>query len=817
MSQITDTRLRCAALAAFASCATVMPGTAAPVHGDAAVRHEIVQAAERGQSIEPAKTPDGVATLKVAWKNTAGGAGSFKRMPVKPLPLDWSVPVVCRLYLPAGSGLRAFNLRIEDASGETFQYYRTIPGDATGWIAITNIVDVANPPGSWGGNGDRCMDLPLSVCGAGFDFDKTAAGGFFLFAPVEHAAPGGAARWKQVDLAGEPAAVTLLAAGKRGQSHATTTLPDGRRARRIDWRKTGETKFDLMFGGGMTFERFGAASLRVKAYLPEPGMLRALNLRLQDADGEALQYVQTIPSDARGWYDVVFPINATLRAPTSWGGSAPNKMIDFPARLSSLAGVFARPETPGWMALDTVQIELLPGPLEPVFEIGTPIGVLCPGAESRLGWRIVNTSSGPVSGVLQYDVSDVHGTTVASNTLPVKVAAGAEVFVPLPAPAKRGIYSVGMVYREEGISAPPSRSLRSFSYMAPAGPTPGKGEGFIFGVCSHSQWHPPEVQELQALAASLCGVKMLREDMLWERMEPRQGAWNFRFFDSVVKIFDRHGIEVAPIYCYRPEWAVARDWKPIRPESPRGKRPDFGHWANFIRTAASRYGDRIRYVEVWNEPDLLGYANFTAEEYIEMLKIAYAETKKAAPDVTVLTGGFTMMPPFLNIVDPQHMEKTLTQGRGYYDVQAFHVHGIFERYREQVDRLMEFRKELGVTAPWWANETAITSTGFGEYVQARTPRPDTRPPCWRGGHRTLACRRTRRSRRGASVTDPAEPSAWRSCGQMQDRGRCRPTRCRGARSRTHHPRAGRGSRADPQRHSRHPAASSTYPAGRNSS
>ena len=118
MSQITDTRLRCAALAAFASCATVMPGTAAPEHGDAAVRHEIVQAAERGQSIEPAKTPDGVATLKVAWKNTAGGAGSFKRMPVKPLPLDWSVPVVCRLYLPAGSGLRAFNLRIEDRHHE---------------------------------------------------------------------------------------------------------------------------------------------------------------------------------------------------------------------------------------------------------------------------------------------------------------------------------------------------------------------------------------------------------------------------------------------------------------------------------------------------------------------------------------------------------------------------------------------------------------------------------------------------------------------------------------------------------------------------
>ena len=253
------------------------------------------------------------------------------------------------------------------------------------------------------------------------------------------------------------------------------------------------------------------------------------------------------------------------------------------------------------------------------------LGVLCPG---RAGW-----GGGSSHHRWSRRCSTMFQFTVRRSRQHAACEGGGwrEVFVLLPR-LRRGIYSVAWCIVRR--ASAPSRSLRSFSYMVPAG-TPGRASS----GSAPSQWHPPEVQELQALAASLCGVKMLREDMLWERMEPRQGAWNFRFFDSEVKKFDRHGIEVAPIYCYRPEWAVARDWKPIRPESPRGKRPDFGHWANFIRTAASRYGDRIRYVEVWNEPDLLGYANFTAEEYIEMLKIAYAETKKAAPDVTVLTGG----------------------------------------------------------------------------------------------------------------------------------------------------------------------------------
>lgn len=704
---------------AFVACATAWAATSG-LSGVAAP-YEITEAANRQQSITQAKTPDGVDALKIAWGTHGIGAGSFKRIPPAALPLCWNIQIVCNLYLPASSGLKSFNLRVEDASGETFQFFHFVPRGRTGWIAITNLVDVANPPrnDSWGGNGDHIMDLPLAISGAGFEFHRSPAGGSCYFASVDYVPREDPAAKTQIDLADGKLPVALLLAEARKQTHALSTLPDGKRALRIDWTG-GEAKYDLMFSGGIPLDRFGAALFRAKVYLPERGMLKTMTLRLQDRDGETLQYEQAIPQNAAGWYDVVFPVNGGMRASSSWGGSDTNGRIDFPVDLGALAGVFTQPDAKGWMAIEAVELDALPNPLDPQFETGNPIGVLRPGEEGKLGWRLVNSKTAPVSATLQYHVEDIHGATAASNTVPVSVEPGSDVFVQLPVPAKRGIYYASMRYQEEGIGSPSRKTRRSFAYMKPVGPTPGRGRGFIFGVCSHSQWKPVEEQKRQALAAAWCGVKLLREDTLWERMEPSPEKWNFRFFDSVVETFGKHGIEVAPIYCYRPDWAVAKDWKPLKPESPRGKRPDYGHWANFVREVATRYRDNVRYVEVWNEPDLLGYANFTAEEYIEMMKIAYRETKRAAPGITVLTGGFTMMPPFLNINDPKHMEKTLVQGKGHYDVQAFHVHGTFEGYRDNVDRLLEFRKGLGIQSPWWANETAITSMGVGEYVQAVT-------------------------------------------------------------------------------------------------
>ena len=256
--------------------------------------------------------------------------------------------------------------------------------------------------------------------------------------------------------------------------------------------------------------------------------------------------------------------------------------------------------------------------------------------------------------------------------------------------------------------------------MRPSGPTEGRAEGFVFGVCAHPQRATPREQELEAMAAAWMGAKAVRTDIDWHRMQPRADRWTFESFDRVVEVFGRNHIELQPIYAYTPEWAAAADWVPYQPEKRGRPRPDYGHWRTFVRTFAERYRDRVHYVEIWNEPDLVGFANFSADEYVEMLKIAYAEIKEAASGINVFTGGYTCMPSAGGMVNPVHMTTTLTEGRGSYDILAFHGHGSLRHYQPQIEELVELRRRLGVQAPWYANETARPSTHVGEKVQAGT-------------------------------------------------------------------------------------------------
>ena len=53
--------------------------------------------------------------------------------------------------------------------------------------------------------------------------------------------------------------------------------------------------------------------------------------------------------------------------------------------------------------------------------------------------------------------------------------------------------------------------------------------------------------------------------------------------------------------------------------------PDLDAWREYVRTVADRYRGRIRYWEVWNEPDLGGFNQMSLEEYVQLQKATYEE------------------------------------------------------------------------------------------------------------------------------------------------------------------------------------------------
>ena len=144
--------------------------------------------------------------------------------------------------------------------------------------------------------------------------------------------------------------------------------------------------------------------------------------------------------------------------------------------------------------------------------------------------------------------------------------------------------------------------------------------------------------------------------------------------------------------------------------------PDLRAWREWNRTLATHYKGRVRYYEIWNEPDL-GFFQGTAPEYLELLKAASEEIKAVDPTAIVMTGGFAGMD--LRDHKADVLELTLDKGQPFFDRVAYHRHGPFARLQREVDgSLLPLMKKYGVTQPLYFNETAMGLSYDLEYGQA---------------------------------------------------------------------------------------------------
>ena len=498
-------------------------------------------------------------------------------------------------------------------------------------------------------------------------------------------------------------------AEEKAQSCTYIGPAEGKRVLRIDWDASRGRHFECGIGRTIPLPEFTRAEITIGAYLPPGTPLETLCLRLRDADGETWQFTGSPGKPDGGRREIIYSIDRAAPKADCWGGSG-NRKLDFPVTLAGFAGNFRKRTGSSWCAVESVSIRVLgsDAPLTVRLETGNPVHVFPAGNAQAPELRIVNTRSRTISGELEYRLTSTAGTPEHRHRAAWRIEPGQEFRLELPRPEAFGVYYLDTSLTEE--DGPIRKKRLSYAHMPPAGPTPGMARGFLFGICSHPKRGTYAEQEKEALAAALCGAKIVREDINWEQLQRTPQRINWAPFDDVVSIFGRQNIEIQAIYCYSPKWANAVDWKPLRLNTSTRGNPADEHWRKFIRSFAGRYRGRIRYVEVWNEPDLAGFANFSVDAYLDMLKSAYAETKTAAPEMTVLTAGFAGA--------GEHMRQTLKRGKGSFDVIAYHGHGPFPGYRSQVEKVLAMRNEAGSDAPWYANETGISSLHIGELEQA---------------------------------------------------------------------------------------------------
>ncbi len=164
------------------------------------------------------------------------------------------------------------------------------------------------------------------------------------------------------------------------------------------------------------------------------------------------------------------------------------------------------------------------------------------------------------------------------------------------------------------------------------------GANFFLG----REVEPWKIDRTLQMAAD-AGIGWVKQQFPWEEIEPlRKGEYldpqtkedSWTKWDRIVEACEEHGLEIIARLDRPPNWA--RQDNTLQ-QAPPDNLEDYG---DFVYAFVSRYKGRIRYIQIWNEPNIYpewGNQPVDPQEYVALLRVAYRRAKEADPNVYVLS------------------------------------------------------------------------------------------------------------------------------------------------------------------------------------
>jgi hypothetical protein len=365
----------------------------------------------------------------------------------------------------------------------------------------------------------------------------------------------------------------------------------------------------------------------------------------------------------------------------------------------------------------------LAGAAEPALRLdpGWVVPIAAPGA-TPAALVVANPGDQALAGRLTGTVTEWDGTVVALDQ-DCQVPARGEARIAVPLGAGR----LGIRWIQAAL--PGVQPLRAAFVFAPPAGNPRDPTGFHWAVCSHPDRVPPPEREREMQTASAVGFTMMRAGVEWHALERKPGAWTWEKCDDLVERAGRHGIELQMILgggnpnyadaAAQAAFAAAQARKdPLAWEEWHHAAQDDTAWRRYVVALVARYRGKVRWYELWNEPDLQWRSGIG--EYIRMLRSAGEELRAADPDAILMSGGFaTVLSHPHRHRHPDFQERVLREASDLFQVHAHHEHGLFPGFQQAVDgELARMRKGMKEQRPLFFNETAMHSTFGTEHVQA---------------------------------------------------------------------------------------------------
>ncbi len=153
-------------------------------------------------------------------------------------------------------------------------------------------------------------------------------------------------------------------------------------------------------------------------------------------------------------------------------------------------------------------------------------------------------------------------------------------------------------------------------------------------------------RSVQMVAAA--GFHWVRQEFPWEdieihgkgdfedrRHEPYRSAWEK--YDNIVALVEQYGMEIVPRLSNPPAWSRALT-DTVGPYAPPD---DLDDWGDFVAAVVARYRGRIRYYQLWNEPNIYpewGEQPVDPVGYTRLLCEGYRRAKEVDPTVVIISG-----------------------------------------------------------------------------------------------------------------------------------------------------------------------------------
>ena len=392
-----------------------------------------------------------------------------------------------------------------------------------------------------------------------------------------------------------------------------------------------------------------------------------------------------------------------------WRGTLP-VIVDF--GLAALPGETAAPVSVS--ALNIAPLPHTSAYSQPLPRPGVPLTGGANGQEQLYGYlwtpdqkpaitvQVANLKNAENPVVLHTLITDWQDRRIAARDYPVRLRAGEtlDISVVLP-PGQAGTFHLWQQISD--MSGAPLEAGHITDWAVTRAPLPSElPDSSPFGI--HGE------------PFARVGAKWHRawdySNLFWPDTEPQPGVWNWKQMDDFVQNDRAAGLDSLFVLCGAPAWAS---------ENPSGDHlrtppKDMAAWANYCRQTARRYKGRVKYYEVWNEPnnnDLAPQGFFflgPPEKYLEVLKAAYTAVKAEDPQAQILApSGTGQFLPFLQrIVD--------LGGLSYFDILSIHPYSVpiapevgyqfndQKNYAYRVQAARAIMQKGGAVKPVWVSE-----------------------------------------------------------------------------------------------------------------